>query len=104
MSVNGVLAHRRVCFVEKYSCIFGCGEILKGKAEHLRHAIEDCPQVDTICQNCGGHSLRENQHTHNCLPNLIKLVDKDKPETYKVALGAAVTQVFEEFKTVGDQN
>jgi hypothetical protein len=58
MPVNEVLAHRRVCFVEKLQCIFGCGEIFKGKAAHARHATEDCPRVDTICHNCSGHSLK----------------------------------------------
>ena len=48
MKVNDVLAHRRVCFVGKYPCIFGCGQILKGKAQHRRHA-EKCLRVDTVC-------------------------------------------------------
>jgi hypothetical protein len=75
LKVNDVLVHRRVCFVQKRPCIFGCGQTLKEKNEHLRHAREDCPRVDTTCQTCAGHSIREKQHEHNCAPNLINQIE-----------------------------
>lgn len=86
-----MIAHRRVCFVEKLPCIFGCGQIFKGKAEHLQHATEDCPKVDTICQTCSGHSLRDKQESHDCVPNLINQVETNKPDTFKVAIEASRT-------------
>lgn len=88
MKLNDVLAHRRHCFIEKKACIFGCGQILKGREQHSRHAIEDCPKVDTICKNCEGHTLREEQVSHDCVPNLISKVDSSKDDSFKVALEA----------------
>ncbi len=60
--------------------------------------MEDCPKVDTICQNCEGHSLREDQGSHDCVPNLIKRVETHNGDSFRVALDALRIQIFEEFK------
>ncbi len=104
MKVNEVRAHRRVCFVEKVPCIFGCSQELKGKAEHLRHATLECPRVDTVCQNCGGCAKREDQDAHDCWPNLISRVQSDKPDSLRVAFDATVTRVFGQIKSKDDEN
>ncbi len=100
MKVNDVWQHRRQCFIAKKPCIFGCGSILKGKAEHQRHAMQDCPKVDTICQSCEGHLRKEDQDRHDCVPNLIFRV---KEESSRKAIGAARTQLSEEIKTQNNQ-
>ena len=91
MKINEVLNHRKQCFVAKKPCIFGCGQIFKGKEEHMRHIANDCPKVDKICQSCDGNSLREDQDIHDCVPNLINKVDSDRSDTFRVALDATRT-------------
>jgi len=91
LKLNEIYNHRKQCFIDKRPCLFGCGKILKGIEDHLRHAETDCPKVETICQNCDGNSLREDEGAHDCVPNLINKVDSEKSDTFRVALDATRT-------------
>ena len=85
---NEVLEHRKTCWIAEIPCIFGCGDgkLYKGKAEHLRHALEDCSAVPIDCSRCHKASTRAAWAAHECVRGLIELVDPREGSSIKKAL------------------